>query len=223
MLASNSFAFVEYEDRRDSDDAYHEMHNKQIGRDDMLKIEVSWQCGCRFRVLADNLGSGLAPLPRRLGASTLGAIVTAVFVGRPRVVAAGLRLLAAAACATTRLARMIAVTAIGTWTASGTTPVSDATVTARGAAARILGTFRHPWTRRTIGQYAARLTPWPDSDRDRDMKDVDRDDRDRRESRENGANGDDRKRMDSTTPLFDFDVTLTFSIRSPRQSSARGS
>ncbi|MCJ1273462.1 hypothetical protein MMC21_001253 [Puttea exsequens] len=34
-----SFAFVEYESRRDADDAYHEMHNKRIGRDDILKIE----------------------------------------------------------------------------------------------------------------------------------------------------------------------------------------
>lgn len=34
------FAFVEYESRRDADDAYHEMHNKRIGRDDVLKIEV---------------------------------------------------------------------------------------------------------------------------------------------------------------------------------------
>ncbi|EOO01722.1 putative pre-mrna splicing factor protein [Phaeoacremonium minimum UCRPA7] len=33
------FAFVEYEDRRDADDAYHDMHNKRIGRDDILKIE----------------------------------------------------------------------------------------------------------------------------------------------------------------------------------------
>jgi hypothetical protein len=31
---------VEYESRRDADDAYHEMHNKRIGRDDLLKIEV---------------------------------------------------------------------------------------------------------------------------------------------------------------------------------------
>ena len=37
---SRSFAFVEYESRRDADDAYHEMHNKRIGRDDLLKIEV---------------------------------------------------------------------------------------------------------------------------------------------------------------------------------------
>jgi RNA recognition motif-containing protein len=45
-----SFAFVEYESRRDADDAYHEMHNKRIGRDDLLKIEVS-------RILAVALAS----------------------------------------------------------------------------------------------------------------------------------------------------------------------
>ncbi|PNP50251.1 hypothetical protein THARTR1_09082 [Trichoderma harzianum] len=38
-LTALRFAFVEYEDRRDADDAYHEMHNKRIGRDDLLKIE----------------------------------------------------------------------------------------------------------------------------------------------------------------------------------------
>ncbi|KIW21826.1 uncharacterized protein PV07_12750 [Cladophialophora immunda] len=37
--SSRLFAFVEYESRRDADDAYHEMHNKQISRDDVLKIE----------------------------------------------------------------------------------------------------------------------------------------------------------------------------------------
>ncbi|KUJ15760.1 uncharacterized protein LY89DRAFT_586983 [Mollisia scopiformis] len=38
--ASRLFAFVEYESRRDADDAYHEMHNKRVGRyDEILKIE----------------------------------------------------------------------------------------------------------------------------------------------------------------------------------------
>jgi hypothetical protein len=39
---ASSFAFVEYESRRDADDAYHDMHNKRIGRDrdEVLKIEV---------------------------------------------------------------------------------------------------------------------------------------------------------------------------------------
>lgn len=32
---------MEYESRRDADDAYYEMHGRRIGRDDILKIEVS--------------------------------------------------------------------------------------------------------------------------------------------------------------------------------------
>ena len=47
-LIRNSFAFVEYESRRDADDAYHEMHNVRIGRDDLLKIEVYKPTSSRF-------------------------------------------------------------------------------------------------------------------------------------------------------------------------------
>ncbi|KAK3360826.1 hypothetical protein B0T24DRAFT_692825 [Lasiosphaeria ovina] len=32
-------AFVEYEDRRDADEAYHDTHDKRMGRDDILKME----------------------------------------------------------------------------------------------------------------------------------------------------------------------------------------
>jgi len=37
--ASRLFAFVEYESRRDADDAYHDMHNRRLSRDEILKIE----------------------------------------------------------------------------------------------------------------------------------------------------------------------------------------
>ncbi|KAJ6062561.1 uncharacterized protein N7446_006681 [Penicillium canescens] len=62
--SSRLFAFVEYESRRDADDAYHEMHNKRIGRDDLLKIEVIL---CRT-LISICLGPALPLLP--LGALT---------------------------------------------------------------------------------------------------------------------------------------------------------
>ncbi|KAL9073854.1 MAG: hypothetical protein Q9161_002686 [Pseudevernia consocians] len=65
---SSRFAFVEYESRRDADDAYHEMHNKRLGRDDVLKIEwartppsASW----RFDSGRDARGGDRGPGSRR--------------------------------------------------------------------------------------------------------------------------------------------------------------
>lgn len=59
--SSRLFAFVEYESRRDADDAYHEMHNMRLGREDILKIEwartppsASW----RFDSGRDREGGG---------------------------------------------------------------------------------------------------------------------------------------------------------------------
>ncbi|CAK7219639.1 hypothetical protein SCUCBS95973_003885 [Sporothrix curviconia] len=76
--SSRLFAFVEYEDRRDADDAYHDMHNKRIGRDDILKIEwartppsASWRFDSgreRDRRRSPRRG-GRSPSPRRRDAS----------------------------------------------------------------------------------------------------------------------------------------------------------
>ena len=62
--SSRLFAFVEYEDRRDADEAYHEMHNKRMGRDDLLKIEwartppsASWRFDRNDRGGRDDRGS----------------------------------------------------------------------------------------------------------------------------------------------------------------------
>ena len=49
---------MEYESRRDADDAYHEMHNKRLGRDDVLKIEVRGSVKYHYESKADSLFSG---------------------------------------------------------------------------------------------------------------------------------------------------------------------
>lgn len=73
--SSRLFAFVEYEDRRDADDAYYEMHNKRMGRDDVLKIEwartppsASWRFESgrdRDRRGDGGRSGGRSPAPRR--------------------------------------------------------------------------------------------------------------------------------------------------------------
>jgi hypothetical protein len=72
--AAHSFAFVEYESRRDADDAYHEMHNKRIGRDDVLKIEASSISGSTIQAVSNGHCSGLARRHLQAGASMPAAL-----------------------------------------------------------------------------------------------------------------------------------------------------
>ncbi|PNS20727.1 Pre-mRNA-splicing factor srp1 [Sphaceloma murrayae] len=69
--SSRLFAFVEYENRRDADDAYYEMHNFRFSRDETLKVEwartppsASW----RFDAGASRPAGGRRS-PRRRSAS----------------------------------------------------------------------------------------------------------------------------------------------------------
>ncbi len=72
---------MEYESRRDADDAYHEMHNKRIGRDDLLKIEVPIPAGqARMHYLADLNPSGPVRHLQHPGALILVLVVTLVQV-----------------------------------------------------------------------------------------------------------------------------------------------
>ena len=123
---------MEYESRRDADDAYHEMHNKRIGRDDMLKIEVSSpSCMCLSCSVSDDIySSGRVLLHQPRGALTTVAeleegllLAVAVMVAATvdgmaavigRLVGGRALPLVVAEVATTLLARMTDASAITT-------------------------------------------------------------------------------------------------------------
>lgn len=154
------------------------MHNKRIGRDDILKIEVSHSQGatCVAKILTQSSGLVLPHLLHGALNVVVGRTVTAVVVAAP--LAAG-PLARAVAPATTLLARMIAGTVTVTMTVS---VVTLATV----LAAPILGK-RRP----NDGRRSSAMTDTEASDRDRDIRET-KEERD--EPRENGGSRDERKR-----------------------------
>jgi hypothetical protein len=91
------------------------MHNKRIGRDDILKIEVRHTCGasCMIRVLTRCSGPARLHLLHGALSAVDVRIVTAVVVVAPLAVG---RLARAVAPATTPHARTIVVTATVTTT-----------------------------------------------------------------------------------------------------------
>lgn len=100
---------MEYESRRDADDAYHEMHNKRIGRDDLLKIEAS-TLNLPKNKLNINGYSGLAHHLLHLGALTPVEIVNMCQADDAHHAVVAVLHLRAAVAVTIRLTRMIDVT-----------------------------------------------------------------------------------------------------------------
>ncbi|KAH8887776.1 hypothetical protein GQ53DRAFT_768099 [Thozetella sp. PMI_491] len=175
-MSSRLFAFVEYEDRRDADDAYHDMHNKRMGRDDILKIEwartppsASWRFdrSDRDRDRSDRSDRGdrgdrdrdrSRRSPRRRSPS-------------PR-----------------RSTRDYSPRKDDRRDRDYDRERRDTRDRSRSPDRFVRHSISHLFTIRTKPLIGLR-------DRDRDMKD--RDDRDDRDRRDNGTNGDDRKPVDS--------------------------
>lgn len=128
---------MEYESRRDADDAYHEMHNKRIGRDDLLKIEVGCPIQGKVEVMLTSC-SGPAHLPPHRGDSTLAvtalvvsvlSVVTVVIAATVVVVLLVAEAPHLAGTVAALLARMIAASV--TMTVATATGLGALTVTAK--------------------------------------------------------------------------------------------
>ena len=107
---SSRFAFVEYESRRDADDAYHEMHNKRLGRDDILKIEVRLNTLLLNFLANANLHSGPAHLRLLPGALIPVVTVNVLLVVAPLAMVVAPLLPDVVVVVISLLARMIAET-----------------------------------------------------------------------------------------------------------------
>ncbi|PBP16293.1 hypothetical protein BUE80_DR013000 [Diplocarpon rosae] len=169
---SRLFAFVEYESRRDADDAYHEMHNKRLGRDDILKIEACCYQGVFVATIANFISSGPEPLLLPHGALILAASAS---------VLVALQVAAAVLLAVVVVLHLPDVDAAITLPARTNAETETTTaVTAIALAVQRIGkrmSHFHQTTTYTLS-------------RDREVKDErERDDA----GRENGTNGEDRK------------------------------